>query len=247
MRKILIVGATSAMAHATATHFARDRARFFLVGRNPEKLRTVADDLEVRGADDVTTFQMDMNELDQHETLLDQATRAMSGLDTVLIAHGTLPDQEACENSVEKTLHELTTNGLSVIALLTLIANRFEQQKSGTIAVISSVAGDRGRKSNYIYGSAKAAVSIFLGGLRGRLHDAGVAVVTIKPGLIDTPMTAHLKKTALFASAEAAGKAIYHAIVNRKDVIYVPWYWQIIMTVIKLIPERLFKRLNLAA
>ncbi|MDQ4076262.1 MAG: SDR family oxidoreductase [Chloroflexota bacterium] len=247
MRKILIVGATSAIAHATATHFANDRDRFFLVGRNRDKLRAVADDLEVRGAGQAETFEMDVNEFQRHEAMLDAATEALEGLDIVLIAHGTLPDQEACERSVEKTLEEFSTNGTSVIALLTRVANRLEKQESGTIAVISSVAGERGRQSNYIYGSAKAAVNTFLSGLRGRLHGSGVAVVTIKPGLIDTPMTADLKKTPLYTSAERAGKTIYDAIVRKKDVVYVPWYWRIIMTIIKLIPERIFKRLNLAA
>ncbi len=247
MRKILIVGAASAIAHAAATHFAADRDRLFLVGRDLHKLRTVADDLEVRGAERVSTFQLDINDLDAHEGMLDAATEAMGGLDTVFIAHGTLPDQAEVEQSVAATLAELSTNGTSVIALLTLVANRFEKQRGGTIAVISSVAGDRGRTSNYVYGAAKAAVSTFLAGLRGRLYKSGVAVVTIKPGLIDTPMTAHLKKGPLFASADKAGDAIYHAIAKKKDVVYVPWFWQIVMTVIKLIPERLFKRLNLAA
>ncbi len=247
MRKILIVGATSAIAHATATHFAHDRDSFFLVGRNADKLRHVADDLEVRGAARVTTYTMDINDLGQHEALLDAATEALGGLDVLFVAHGTLPDQAACEQSVELALDEFATNATSTIALLTRVANRFEAQRGGTIAVIASVAGDRGRQSNYVYGAAKAAVSTFLAGLRSRLHQSGVAVVTIKPGLIDTPMTAHLKKGPLFASSEQAGGAIYGAIVKRKDVVYIPWFWQLIMLVLKLIPERLFKRLNLAA
>ena len=156
-------------------------------------------------------------------------------------------DQARCEREVRVALEEFSTNALSVISLLTLAAPIFEQQRQGTIAVISSVAGDRGRQNNYLYGSAKAAVSTFLQGLRSRLFKSGVAVVTIKPGLVDTPMTAHLRKTALFASPEPVGAAIYQAIFKGQETAYVPWFWQGVMIVIKLVPERLFKRLNLGA
>lgn len=247
MRRLLIVGATSAIAQAAARLFAAEGARLFLTGRDGARLDAIAADLTVRGADSVGTMVLDMNEIERHEALLDRATEAMGGLDSVLVAHGTLSDQEACERSVELTLHELSTNGTSVIALLTLVANRFEAQKQGTIAVISSVAGDRGRKSNYVYGAAKAAVTAFLSGLRGRLHGSGVAVVTIKPGPIATPMTAHLKRTPLFATAEKAGRDVHAAVSKGRDVAYVPFYWQPIMLLIKALPERVFKRLNLAS
>ncbi len=245
MRNVLVVGATSAIAQATIRHFAEDGDNLFLVARNAEKLQAVADDAKVRGASKVETWLLDVTELDRHQEMLDEAEKSIGALDVVFVAHGTLPDQKKCEASVEETLKALSVNAISVIALLTLVANDFEQRRHGTIAVISSVAGDRGRQSNYVYGTAKAAVSIFTQGLRNRLFRSGVKVVTIKPGFVDTPMTAHIRKGPLFASAESVGDRIYKAIVKGEDVVYVPWFWTIIMTVIKLIPESIFKRMKL--
>ena len=142
-------------------------------------------------------------------------------------------------------MRELTTNGISVISLLTILANYFEAQKQGCIAVITSVAGDRGRKTNYVYGTAKAAVNMFLQGLNNRLFKSGVRVLTLKVGFVDTPMTAAIKKTPLFAQPETVGKSIYKAMLRRKGVVYIPWFWQFIMLIIIHIPEIIFKRLNL--
>ena len=242
--KVLIIGATSAIAHETAKCFARDGAELFLVARSAEKLTTVADDLKVRGAQRIETFVLDANELEQHTALLEEAIRSLNGLDMLLIAHGTLGDQQLCEKSVEQTLKELSTNALSVISLLTLSANYFEQQRRGCIAVISSVAGDRGRQSNYVYGTAKAAVSTFMQGLRNRLAKSGVAVLTIKPGFVDTPMTADKPKGLLFAQPGSVGQGIYTAMLQGKDVIYLPWFWRPIMFVVRSIPERIFKQLS---
>jgi short-subunit dehydrogenase len=169
----------------------------------------------------------------------------MGGIDTVLIAHGTLSNQKACEQSVEETLEEINTNALSTISLLTLIANRFEAKQAGTIAVISSVAGDRGRASNYVYGSAKAMVTAFTSGLRQRLHKSNVAVVTIKPGFVDTPMTAEFKKGLLWAKPAAVAATIVKAIDTKKSEVYVPAFWWAVMTVIRAIPNAIFKRINL--
>ena len=245
MTNVLIVGATSAIAHETAKHFAAAGDRLFLVARNAEKLATVANDLSVRGAAQVETFVLDVNDFDRHQEMLRAAEDALGPLDVVLIAHGVLPDQKAAEQDVSLALDAFKTNALSVIALLTPIANTFEKRGRGTIAVISSVAGDRGRQSNYVYGAAKAAVTAFLSGLRNRLYRAGVQVITIKPGMVDTPMTAHMRKGPLFASPEKVGEDIYNAILKGKDVVYTPWYWRIIMKVIVHIPESIFKRLKL--
>jgi decaprenylphospho-beta-D-erythro-pentofuranosid-2-ulose 2-reductase len=243
--RVVIIGASSAIAYETAKCFARDGADLFLVARSAEKLTTVADDLKVRGAKRVETYLLDVCDLDRHQEMFEQAIASLGELDMLLIAHGTLGDQGKSEQSVAETMQELQTNCLSIISLLTISANYFEQQRHGCIAVVSSVAGDRGRKSNYVYGTAKAAVSVFLQGLRNRLSSAGVSVVTIKPGYVATPMTAHMKKGLLTASPQSVGRGIYGAMKKGKDIVYLPWFWRLIMFVIKSIPEGIFKRLSL--
>ncbi len=245
MLKILIVGATSAIAHETARLFAADRAELFLVGRTTEKLEAVRDDVLVRGAARAEIYTLDLANLPQHQAMLNAAIDVLGGLDAVLIAHGTLTDQEAAQQSIEETLQELNTNFLSVVSLLTPIANLFEEQKRGSIAVISSVAGDRGRMSNYVYGTAKAGVSTFLQGLRARMQKSGVSVLTVKPGFVDTPMTGHLKKNPLYASPAKVGGAIYKAMKEQRDVLYTPWFWRYIMLIITNVPEFIFKRTRL--
>lgn len=245
MKRVLIVGATSAIARAAARIFAGRGDRLFLVARDAAKLQATAQDLRVHGAERVDVAVADLDDFTHHEALLDEAEGALGGLEVVLIAYGTLPDQKLLEGSFEETEKELRTNFLSVVSLLTDLANRLETQKQGTIAVISSVAGDRGRKSNYVYGTAKGAVSLFLQGLRGRLHPSGVRVVTIKPGFVDTPMTAEIKKNALFASPEAVAKGVVSAIDRGREVVYLPSFWRGVMLIVRAVPEPLFKRLNL--
>lgn len=247
MLKLLALGASSAIAHETLKHFAADGAEFYLVGRNPEKLAAVAADLEARGAKAVHHQALDLNLLEQHNDLIHSAIAALGQLDAVLIAHGSLGDQEASQQSVPLTLQEINTNFLSSVSLLTILANYFEAQRRGVIAVISSVAGDRGRANNYVYGAAMAGKTAFLSGLRGRLAKADVHVLTIKPGRVDTPMTAplNLKKGPTLADPATVGKNIYQAMRNEKDVIYTPWFWRYIMMIIRALPESLFKRLSL--
>jgi decaprenylphospho-beta-D-erythro-pentofuranosid-2-ulose 2-reductase len=245
VRKILIVGAGSAIAQATNRLFAARGDALYLVGRNATALESAAADLKVRGAASVGVAIMDANDLAAHESMFARAEQFLHGVDTVLIAHGTLSDQKACEQSVALTLHELTTNGISVVALVTRIAARFEQNRSGTIAVISSVAGDRGRQSNYVYGSAKALVSTFLSGLRQRLRTSGVVVITIKPGFVDTPMTASFPKGALWAQPQQVALGIVRAIDRSAAVVYLPTFWRPIMFLIRAVPETLFRRLKL--
>ncbi len=245
MQKILIIGATSAIAEATARLWAARGDALFLVGRDEARLEAIAADLRVRGAASVNCQSMDARDVLAHAGMLDSAWAALGGLDVALIAHGSLPDQKACEASVAQTLKEIDTNALSVVALATLLGQRFEAQGSGHLAVISSVAGDRGRQSNYVYGAAKGMVSLFLQGLRNRLSKRGVQVLTIKPGFVDTPMTAAFAKGALWAKPEAIALGIVKGIDQGRDEIYLPGFWWLIMTLIRHVPERLFKRLSL--
>jgi decaprenylphospho-beta-D-erythro-pentofuranosid-2-ulose 2-reductase len=245
MRRLLIVGAASAIAEATAREFAKRGAALFLVGRSPQRLQAIADDLKIRGAAVAAIYQLDLRYLAGYEAMLDAAAAALGGLDGALIAHGTLSDQKACEQSVAAMLDELTVNAVSVMALCTLLAKRFAAQKNGVIAVISSVAGDRGRQSNYVYGSAKAAVTAFTSGLRQRLAKQGVSVVTVKPGFVDTPMTASFNKGPLWAAPAAVGRQIAAAMMRGTPVIYTPGFWRPIMWVIRSIPEFVFRRLSL--
>lgn len=246
MKNILIIGATSAIASACARNWAKENANFFLVGRDQTRLKAVAGDLLTRGGNEVHTHTMDVNSLSDHSAMLDAAFSTMSRIDVALIVHGTLPDQQACEQDVNVAIQEFTTNGLSVIALLTNLANTMQAQGSGVIAVISSVAGDRGRPSNYLYGTAKAAVNTFCEGLRARLAKSGVHVLTIKPGFVDTPMTASLDlPRMLVASPETVARRIVRGVDMRRNVLYVPAFWSLIMWIIRTIPEPVFKRLKL--
>jgi short-subunit dehydrogenase len=245
MRKILIVGATSAMAEACARLWAQRGDQLFLAARNGAQLDTIVADLRTRGAQKVDSKVFDATQFDQHAALLADATAALGGLDTLLIAHGTLSDQARAQTDVDYALQEIATNGTSVVALMGLAGEQFERQGRGAIAVISSVAGDRGRQSNYVYGSAKALVSAFASGLRQRLAKKGVHVITVKPGFVDTPMTAHLKKGALWAKPDQVAKDIAQAVDQGKTIVYTPGFWRLIMLIIKHIPEFVFVKLAL--
>ena len=244
MTKILVIGATSFIAEHCARIWADRGDALYLVARNKERLNTISADLRIRGAVHTDTFYTDLNNMGNHAAILDAAETSLDGIDTVLIAHGTLSNQKSCEKSVEETLEEIKTNALSTISLLTIIANRFEARQSGAIAVISSVAGDRGRASNYLYGSAKAMVTTFTSGLRQRLNKSNVAVITLKPGFVDTPMTAEFKKGLLWAKPAAVAAKIVKAIDARKCEVYVPSFWWFVLTVINIIPTNLFKRIS---
>ncbi|MHC8412228.1 SDR family oxidoreductase [Pseudomonas sp. Hz4] len=246
MKRVLIIGATSAIATACARLWVEQGSEFFLVARNKEKLEQAAADLLARGASAVNFYCMDSTDLPAHPLMLESCLDAMRQIDIALIAHGTLPDQAACQLNVDVALRELNNNGTSVIALLTLLANQFELQCCGTLAVISSVAADRGRPSNYLYGTAKAAVSTFCEGLRARLYKSGVHVITIKPGFVDTPMTQGLGLPAvLVASPESVAKRVLSGIDRKVATLYVPGFWAVIMLIIRCIPQFVFKRLSL--
>jgi decaprenylphospho-beta-D-erythro-pentofuranosid-2-ulose 2-reductase len=243
MARILIVGATSAIAMASARLFAARGDELVLAARNTERLGVLAADLKVRGASAVETL------LFCAQPTQDYARFAFEtwgdGLDCLLVAHGSLPAQDLCQDDVLANRREFETNALSTMCLLAAFAGRFAERGAGSIVVLSSVAGDRGRQSNYLYGAAKAAVSAYCQGLRNRLQGMGVRVITIKPGFVDTPMTAGFEKGVLWVQPEQVARGIIRSLERGGDVVYLPWFWRYIMLVIKAIPERLFKRLSL--
>jgi decaprenylphospho-beta-D-erythro-pentofuranosid-2-ulose 2-reductase len=246
MKNIIIVGATSAIAQACARKWVGKDIGFFLVGRNPAKLDAIANDLRVRGASSVSTWNMDANDVSAYAGMLDAATTALGRLDVALIAHGTLPNQSACEEDPALTMDAIATNGISAIALLTVLANYFERQRSGSIGVITSVAGDRGRPSNYTYGAAKSAVSRFCEGLSVRLLKSGVSLTDIRPGFVDTPMTKGIALPALLLSTpENVAGRIVTGIERGTPVLYVPRFWAFIMFAIRTIPVFIFRRMSL--
>jgi len=245
VKNIIIIGATSAMAEEVAKLYAMENANLYLVARDTLKLATIKQDLTVRGAGAVYTAPFNADQFDSHAALIEQAFDTLGHVDVLLMAHGSLPHQERCQNDSIKAIEELNTNGVSVVSLLTHAANKMEQQKSGNITVISSVAGDRGRQSNYVYGAAKGMVSIFLQGLAQRLSKSGIHVLDIKPGFVDTPMTAEFDKGALWAKPEHVAQIIKKRISKKSSFSYTPAFWFVIMTIIKCVPRFIFNRIKL--
>jgi decaprenylphospho-beta-D-erythro-pentofuranosid-2-ulose 2-reductase len=244
-RNILLIGATSAIAKEVARLYAAQGAALFLVARNEKHLNNLQADLQVRGAEKSSCLVEDLNVFDRHAQIIKAAAGFLGTIDVALICHGSLPDQQACEQDFTLTEKEIHTNALSVISLLTVLAQHFISQGKGTIAAITSVAGDRGRQSNYVYGAAKAMVSIYLQGLRGRLLSAGIHVVDIRPGFVDSPMTAQFKKNALWASPAKVARVIVHGIAGKRHTVYAPHFWRLIMFAVHLVPEFIFKRIRI--
>ncbi|KJR36130.1 short-chain dehydrogenase [Vibrio navarrensis] len=242
---VVIFGATSAIAEEIAKCYVSKAEHIILLARNEDKLEMIANDLKVRGANAVSTLYFSALEYTQHIELVNEVFSMADKIDVCVIAHGSLPSQEACQNDVEITLKEIAINGTSVISLLTLLANRFEKQGSGSIVVISSVAGDRGRQSNYVYGAAKGMVSTFLQGLAQRLSKNDVHILDIKPGFVDTPMTELFVKGILWSKPSQVAKTIVKRIDCRSRRNYVPGFWQLIMFVIKVIPQSIFNKIKL--
>ncbi|GEA50667.1 short-chain dehydrogenase [Vibrio inusitatus NBRC 102082] len=245
MQNIIIIGATSAMAKEVAKLYATEKANLYLIARDTSKLDTIKQDLTVRGANTVHTAPFDANQFNSHPALIEQAFNALGRVDVLLVAHGSLPNQELCKTDSMKAIEELNTNGVSVISLLTHAAIKMEQQKSGNITVITSVAGDRGRQSNYVYGAAKGMVSTFLQGLDQRLSKSGVHILDIKPGFVDTPMTAEFDKSVLWAKPDKVAKIITNRIRKRSSLSYTPFFWFFIMKIIRFIPQFIFNKIKL--
>lgn len=242
---VLIFGATSSVAQKLARIHAEKGDSLVLIARNSDRLESVAADLRVRGAPLVECLQSDLSDTGNHRMLLKTIEEKCPDIAKYYFFYGTLPDQAACENSWQMTSDAFNVNFLSVVSLLTHIANKVENENGRGLIVVSSVAGDRGRQSNYVYGASKGALTIFLQGLRNRLYKSNCTVTTVKPGFIDTPMTRDFKKGALWATPEKVAQDIYKAARKGKDEIYTPGFWILIMFIIKNIPEVIFKRLSL--
>jgi len=244
MKKVIVLGATSSIALEVQRQLARRGCQLLLVGRSPQRLAEIQADLVVWGAKQVLTYPADLAVIQQHLGLMEFCRRAFPDFDTVLLAYGSMRNQKDCEASIEALREELQVNFVSATALLTLFAADLEKRRVGCLAAITSVAGDRGRRSNYVYGASKGALSLFLQGLRSRLHPAGVRVITIKPGPVQTPMTDHMPNSARFADPKEVGCDIVNALESRSpDVLYTPRIWRYVMTAVQQIPETIFKRL----
>lgn len=238
--RVLLVGATSAIAAEVAKLYAARGARLHLVARNAERLEAVVQSL---GASSVSAAVADFTRLEGVEALVQAAVRELGQIDVVLIAHGDLGDQLKSEESFDHAEAIFRTNLLSVVAFLVPLANVLESQRAGTLGVITSVAGERGRPRNYTYGAAKGALNVYLQGLRSRLFAAGVRVVTLKLGPVDTPMTLGHAKNALFGQPRKVAADIVAALEAGVTEAYVPWFWGAIMPVVRNTPERLFQLL----
>ena len=241
---VLVLGATSAIARATAVAFAARGDALYLASRDEEELRRIAADLRLRYGVEVHYGLFDAEATDTHEAFFNSVVADLPELSGVVLAFGYLGDQQAARD-FKLGAKVIACNFTGAVSILSLCAKYFETLQRGFIVGIASVAGDRGRQSNYVYGAAKGALSLYLQGLRNRLHASGVRVITIKPGFVDTAMTYGLPGLFLVASPQSIGERIVAALGKSADVVYLPWFWRYIMLVIKLIPESIFKRMKL--
>jgi decaprenylphospho-beta-D-erythro-pentofuranosid-2-ulose 2-reductase len=245
---ILIYGATSRIAHECARLWARQGCRILLLGRDRERLAGVAADLRVLSTSpaSITADVLDLADEAAIRPRIAQADQAAGGFDIALIAHGSLPEQGGAQSDAGRLRLAVEVNAVSVAQLCEAIAPLFEARGRGALAVIGSVAGDRGRQSNYIYGASKGFVERYCQGLRNRLHQAGVRVVLVKPGPTDTPMTQGMAaRPGRLADPGDVAADIVSGIAHGRNVVYTPGIWRWIMTVIRWIPEAVFVRLKL--
>ena len=243
MSYVLIIGAKSDIAKATAREYAKNGYNLYLAARNVSELEAFAQDVVTRTQKEVKLVELDILEYKSHQAFYDNLEEKPLG---VVSAVGYLGDQEKAQSDFDKAQKIIDTNYTGVVSLFNIIADNFEKRKSGFIVGISSVAGDRGRKSNYIYGSAKAALTAYLSGLRNRLYASQVHVLTVKPGFVATKMTEDMDlPEKLTAQPEEVAIDIYKAQQNGKNVIYTKWIWKWVMLIIRNIPEFQFKKMSI--
>lgn len=244
MALILVVGATSAMARAAAMAWAQQGHSLLLAGRDGEELQRLARDIGVRFRVQARVVAVDLDETEAREDWFDELEFRHGTIDGLLCAAGWMPDSETMRHG-EPALQVLQRNLTGPVALINAYADLCERRRSGFIVGISSVAGDRGRQSNYLYGAAKGGFTIYLAGLRNRLDKVGVPVLTVKPGFVDTRMTFGLPGLFLVADPAWVGERIVAAQAARRNEVYLPGFWRLIMLIIRHVPEFLFKRLSL--
>ena len=244
MNSILILGSTSDIGHALAKEYLTNGDAVILAARHQDTLNQQKQALQTRFfKQEIQTVVFDGCDFNSHQRFYDSLHPKPDGVVTVM---GYLGEQKVSELSFKETQTVIDSNYTGNVSILNIIATDFEKRGHGFICGVSSVAADRGRKSNYIYGSAKAGFSAYLSGLRNRLYHSNVHVLTVHPGFVNTKMTQHLAlPRRLTATPEQVAKAIIKAQHNKKNMLYVKWIWKYIMLVIKNIPESLFKRLNL--
>lgn len=243
MTQVLILGATSDMAVALAHRFAQAGCHITLAARNSGRLAETATDLQIRHNISAEAFEFDALDFASHAAFY-------AGLpakpDVAIVVFGYLGQQPTAQANFAEAHKIIDTNYTGAVSILNLIATDFEQRRSGTIIGISSVAGDRGRQSNYIYGSAKAGFTAYLSGLRNRLAKAGVHVITVKPGFVRTKMTAGMPLPApVTAKPARVADDVFKAFARQRDQVYTLWMWRFIMLIIRHIPEPIFKKMNL--
>ena len=243
MSYVLIIGAKSDIAKEVARVYAKNGYKLYLAARNSEELQDFAKDIKIRFDIEAKLCEFDMEKFETHQEFYNSLEPKPLG---VVVVAGYMNEQKICENDFEETLKTINVNFTGAVSILNIVSNDMEKNKNGFIVGVSSVAGDRGRKANYIYGSSKAGFSAYLSGLRNRLFKSGVKVLTVKPGFVNTKMTAGLDlPEKLTAQAEDVAKDIFNAQQKGKDVLYTKWIWKYIMLIIKSIPEFIFKKLSI--
>lgn len=243
---ILILGATSAIAHALAKHYAKKGNHIFtLMGRNPQRLQSCSNEIMALGENRVHIQAIDFLHSSSIIQAIDEAINNHGPIDIAILAQGSLSDQEKAKTDLHYLHDEFMVNALSIIIPAQYLANHFKEKGNGILIGIGSVAGERGRKGNYAYGSSKSALHTFLSGIRNDIGNEKIRIMTIKPGFVATPMTAHLKQSPLFVKPDYIANEIIRGIEQGIDVMYIPSYWRFIMMIIRALPENIFMKLNI--
>lgn len=242
---VLILGATSPIARALAALYARSGESIFVAARDPDEAERIAADLSIRWQVEAASGAFDATAFDEHAAFLSRVEQAVGPIEIAVLAFGDMGDQEAAQHEFARAKRIIDVNYTGAVSICEGLAERMSSRGKGSIIGISSVAGDRGRASNYLYGSAKGAFTLYLQGLRNRLFSDGVQVLTVKLGFIDTRMTFGMETGLPIAAPEEAAEAIFDARRRGVETLYYPRFWGGIMGVIKAIPEKLFKRLSL--